>query len=139
MLLLAGTFANPADAAHARKALVDSGIPADRLFLSALLTADGIAAEAPGQSFENQGYRSSDQVEVVGGWTDQDRARFNEELRAASSVLSVRLDSPVEQQTVTATLRQYGAKSCFRRPGPMSLRVEPSDAGAPHLYWRCTG
>jgi len=42
------------DAEQAKLRLVDAGVAEDRIALSADLTADGVAAEFPGQSYTNQ-------------------------------------------------------------------------------------
>jgi hypothetical protein len=47
-------FATLESAERARAALVDAGVPEARIALSVDLTADGVAAEVPGQAYENQ-------------------------------------------------------------------------------------
>ncbi len=111
MTTLAATFGNPSDAALARASLVRAGVSAERVALSINFTLDdAIAAEYPGQSYENQEYRGSDQVKVGGGYTDTDRARFNEEVRAAACVLTVQLE-PEKGEAIAGMLRELGAKS----------------------------
>ena len=111
---LAATFANHDDAVLARQRLIQAGVPAEGVVLSRPLTEDPIAAEWPGQSYENQDYRSSDQIRVAPGTTDTDRARYNEEMRTAACVLTVRLHAAKECETVSRLLREQGAKSVVR-------------------------
>jgi len=54
-----GIFASRSCAQAAKAALVAAGVPTERITLSATLTADGIAAEAPGESCVNQRRRDS--------------------------------------------------------------------------------
>jgi hypothetical protein len=117
MTRLSATFASPADAALARATLVQAGVSLEHLVLSVGLTDDGIGAEAPGQSYENQSDRSSDQVEVGPGYTDTDRARYNQELRTAACVLTVSLASASQQEAICGILRKHGAKSVISAPG----------------------
>jgi hypothetical protein len=111
MRRLTATFSDPANAALARASLVRAGIPVDRVVLSLTLTADDIAAEAPGQSYENQGYASSDQVKAGRGYTDTDRARYNEEVRTAACILTVELDASAKHEAIAGVLREHGARS----------------------------
>jgi hypothetical protein len=110
MTRLAATFGDPSDAAVARASLVRAGVPVERVNLSINFTMDDIAAEYPGQSYENQEYRGSDQVKVGGGYTDTDRARFNEEVRTAACVLTVQLEAE-KSEAIAGMLREHGAKS----------------------------
>jgi hypothetical protein len=108
---LAATFGNPSDAALARASLVRAGVPVERVALSVNFTLDdAIAAEYPGQSFENQAYRGSDQVKAGPGYTDTERARFNEEVRSAACVLTVQLEAE-KGEAIAGMLRELGAKS----------------------------
>jgi hypothetical protein len=52
---LIAVFASEAEAIRAKAALVRAGIDENSLAISTDLTRDGIAAEAPGQAYENQG------------------------------------------------------------------------------------
>jgi len=110
MTTLAATFGNPSDAAVARASIVRAGVPVERVNLSINLTMDAVAAEYPGQSFENQGDRGSDQVKAGPGYTDTDRARFNQEVRTAACVLTVQLDDD-RTEAIAGMLREHGAKS----------------------------
>lgn len=99
---MVGVFGNPAAAEEARGALLDAGIPASRLALSALLTGDGIAAEAPGQSYENQPGQPADDTEA---------ARYGESVRTGACVLSVFTRSEEEKQYVEQLLLRHRAHS----------------------------
>jgi hypothetical protein len=52
---LIAVFASGEEAIRAHSALLGSGIDLSDVAISADLTSDGIAAEAPGQAYENQG------------------------------------------------------------------------------------
>ena len=52
---LIAVFASEGEAMRAHSALLRSGIDPKDVAISADLTRDGIAAEAPGQAYENQG------------------------------------------------------------------------------------
>jgi hypothetical protein len=51
---LTAVFTSMREAAEARDALIGAGFQSADLTISADLTSDGIAAEAPGQAYENQ-------------------------------------------------------------------------------------
>lgn len=110
MTRLAATFGNPSDAAVARASLVRAGVPVERVNLSINFTMDAIAAEYPGQSYEHQEQRGSDQVKTGAGYTDTDRARFNQEVRSAACVLTVQLDEE-KKEDIAGVLREHGARS----------------------------
>lgn len=113
---LVGLFPSVEAGQRARQALVAAGIDEQRMVLSANLLADGIAAEYPGQAYENQDYPSSDQVRAPGGWTDTDQARYGSEVRSAACILNVRLDSRTELARVSGLLVQAGARRALTRP-----------------------
>lgn len=69
-----GIYSSMARARLAVEALVDEGVPEERVALSVDLTQDGIAAEAPGQSYVNQ---PSDR----GGWFGSAAAERRREAR----------------------------------------------------------
>ena len=102
-----GVFGNPAAAEHARSVLLDAGVPESRIALSAMLTEDGIAAEAPGQSYENQPGQPS---------PDRDQARYGEAVRTGTCALSVFTRSEEEKQYVEELLRRNGAHYTTIRP-----------------------
>ena len=111
---LIAVFAGDAEAAAARQALIDSGVSLSDIAMSTNLTSDGIAAEAPGQAYENQ-------VDVPGSGlarmvksafrtaTDSDTADAQRmaDVQRGSIVLTV--TSPADVAGVTAILRRFGA------------------------------
>ena len=102
-----GVFASAAAAEDARAALARVGVPESRMALSAGLTEDGIAAEVPGQSYENQpGQPASDRA----------AARFGEAVRSGACVVSVFTRSEEEKQLVEALLRRSHAYRTAVRP-----------------------
>ena len=52
--MLTAVFGSTLEAAKAREALISAGLQGRDVTISADLTSDGIAAEAPGQAYENQ-------------------------------------------------------------------------------------
>ncbi|HVL36410.1 MAG TPA: hypothetical protein VM489_12135 [Burkholderiales bacterium] len=118
MRSVVGMFGSVEDGQRARDALLAAGIADGRIVVSASLTDDGLAAEYPGQTYENQDYRSSDQAPPAGGWTDTDRARYATEVRAAACVVSVRLERESDAHAVSELLRRAGARRAIARPGP---------------------
>ena len=90
-----GIFASAAAAEEARGALLRAGVPENRIALSATLTDDGIAAEAPGQSFENQPGQPAG---------DRAMARYGEAVRSGACVVSVFTRSEEEKQYVEQLL-----------------------------------
>jgi hypothetical protein len=101
-----GVFASPAAAEEARGALLQAGVPGSRIALSAGLTEDAIAAEAPGQSFENQ----------PGQPADRETARYGEAVRTGGCVVSVFTRSEEEKQYVEQLLLHKHAHRTAIRP-----------------------
>ena len=101
-----GVFASPAAAEEARAALIEAGVPESRMALSAGLTDDGIAAEAPGQSFENQ----------PGQPADRETARYGEAVRTGACVVSVFTRSEEEKQYVEQLMLKKQARHTAVRP-----------------------
>jgi hypothetical protein len=107
-MLVSAVFDSPQRAEEAKRVLLDAGVPAQRIAVSAHLTADGIAAEAPGQAFENQPGQGAGQgllEENPERWA----ARFGEAARSGTCVLSVRALSEEERLMTEALLRRNGA------------------------------
>jgi hypothetical protein len=102
-----GVFGSPAAAEEARGALLEAGIPDSRIGLSAMLTDDGIAAEAPGQSYENQPGQPSSESKL---------ARYGGAVRAGCCVLRVFTRSEEEKQYVEQLLLRNGAHQTTIRP-----------------------
>lgn len=101
-----GIFRSRADAERAQRALLAAGVPAGQLHVSAPLTADGIAAEAPGQSYENQDIREDADEKAI--------AQYGEDVRSGACVLSV--DVAGDLAGVERLLREEGARIVTRRP-----------------------
>ena len=101
--IIAALFDSLEAAARAKTALVESGVAQGRLCVSRCITEDGVAAEAPGQPYENQ--------------TDEDpaSARFTEAVLGAGCVLSVRVSSKQEIALAAALLRNNGARGGILR------------------------
>jgi hypothetical protein len=105
---IAGIFDSVGSAEQARRILLEAGVPGHRIAVSSDLTADGIAAEAPGQSFENQpGQRSG--YTVVEGSRERRAARFGEAVRSGVCVVSVHARSDEEKLMAEALMRRNGA------------------------------
>ena len=98
-----GIFDRPDDAEKVRDQLIQAGIARHRILISRLVTEDGIAAEAPGQSYENQ----RDEL-LVGDVPDPER--WGEAARSAGCVLSVVVRSPVDKQHVAELMVRHGAR-----------------------------
>jgi hypothetical protein len=101
-----GIFDSLPAAEAARGTLLQAGIPEARIALSAELTADGVAAEAPGQSFENQ----------PGQGADRKQAQYGEAVRSGGCVVSVFIRSEEEKQYVEGLLRAKRACRTTIRP-----------------------
>jgi hypothetical protein len=102
---LTGIFDSYGDAQRARDALVSEGIARERITLSAPQTADGIAAEAPGQTYENQVGEDRESVE---------RGEFGSAMRSA--VCAVSVDAGDEGDRIGAILESRGAREVTRPP-----------------------
>jgi hypothetical protein len=91
----------------AKTTLIRAGVPEQRIALSAGLTDDGIAAEVPGQSYENQPGQPAQESKA---------ARFGEAVRSGACVVSVLARSDEEIDYVTQLLRrQNGYRTGVRR------------------------
>jgi hypothetical protein len=84
----------------AKATLLRAGVPESRIALSAGLTDDGIAAEAPGQAYENQPGQPVREAKA---------ARFGEAVRSGACVVSVLARSDEETDYVAALLRRERA------------------------------
>ena len=107
---LIAVFSGEAEAAAARQALIDSGVSLKDIAMSANLTNDGIAAEAPGQAYENQGTVKS----AFRAAKDSDTADAHRmaDVQRGSVVLTV--TSPAKVASVTAILKRFGAVAIRR-------------------------
>lgn len=105
--LLIALFDDPETAHAATGSLLLEGVPPERITVSIPLTADGIAAEVPGQSFENQN-RSDSTVAA------REEARINEAIRAAVVCLTVRTGLGMDSERLQVLLRALGARGIHR-------------------------
>lgn len=103
-----GIFGSLSAAESARAALLEAGIARHRIAVSANLTDDAIAAEAPGQSYENQSYWADDEAGTR-------RARFHDEVVGAACVVSVASDAR-DRERIAELLRRRGARRTMLRP-----------------------
>lgn len=103
-----GIFASRSGAQAAKAKLVAAGVPSERIALSATLTADGIAAEAPGEAYVNQ--RSGDSA------ADLEDARYGETVRSGACVVSVLVQSREERSRLEALLQKLGAHAVTQGP-----------------------
>jgi len=106
--LVTGIFDSRAAAAHAREALLAQGIAGDRITMSEMQTSDGIAAEAPGETYQNQ--VGEDRESAA-------RGRFGSAVRSAVCTLSVdTVDSDSERRRIGELLRSSGAREVTQPP-----------------------
>lgn len=91
----------------AKATLLRAGVPESRIALSAGLTDDGIAAEVPGQGYENQPGQPAREAKA---------ARFSEAVRSGACVVSVLARSDEETDYVAALLRRERAYRTALRP-----------------------
>ncbi len=91
----------------AKATLLRAGVPESRIAVSAGLTDDGIAAEVPGQAYENQPGQPA---------TDAEAARFGEAVRSGACVVSVLARSDEETDYVAELLRRERAYRTAIRP-----------------------
>jgi hypothetical protein len=118
--LVRAIFRKEGDALRAEEECLNAGIPVESIALSVSGTADGIAAEAPGESYENQpGEARADAAEGgfirrIGNWIggeashDTRQARYGEAVRAAVRVLTVDVRSEEEKQRIANILERCG-------------------------------
>ena len=93
-------------AQEARDALVHEGLDADGIALSPSQTADGVAGEAPGQSYENQA-----------GQTDRDSAvaRYGTAIRSGTCALTFDA-AAANSARLTQLLASRGARQIVTPP-----------------------
>jgi hypothetical protein len=105
-----GIFESVNAAEKARDELLRSGVSAERIAVSANLTDDDIASEAPGQSYEHQTYTGSDGA-------DTHRARYGDAVRTGACVLSVASRSGGDCRQLQLLMRREGARITMEQPG----------------------
>lgn len=103
--IVAAVFASQGAAEQARACLMDAGVAADHIALSANFTADGIAAEAPGQSFSNQPGQGGE-VEPTEAYADA--------ARAGTCVVRVDAESDADERSIEGIMRRCGAHHTSR-------------------------
>jgi hypothetical protein len=103
-----GIFASRSGAQAAKAKLVAAGVPSERIALSARMTADGIAAEAPGESYVNQRRRDSE--------ADVEAARYGDLVRSGACVVSVLVQSDEERSRLEALMQRLGAHAVTQKP-----------------------
>lgn len=101
-----GIFGSVPAAEDAKAMLLQAGVPENRIAVSAALTEDAIAAEAPGQSFENQ----------PGQRHEKKTAEYGEAVRSGGCVVSVFARSDEESQYVEQLMRHKRAYRTGIRP-----------------------
>lgn len=107
--MLVGVFDSVGAAERAKARLTAYGVPAESIAVSGNLTEDGIAAEAPGQSYEHQSFRGSD-------GPDSDWARYNTAVRTGACLLSVSSESGFDRRRLAEVLLEQGARVTLERP-----------------------
>lgn len=100
-----GIFDRPSDAEKLREELLEAGIARHRIVISRLAIEDGIAAEAPGQSYQNQ--NDSDDA-LVGRFPDPED--LGEAIRSGACVVAVVARSPLDRQQIARLMMQHGAR-----------------------------
>jgi hypothetical protein len=100
-MAMTGIFDTVAAAKQMRSALLGAGIGEDRISLSADLSDDAIAGEAPGQSYENQPGQSPG---------DSARAGYGYAVVTGVCVLRVKTRSRADARRIEALLRRGGAR-----------------------------
>ena len=95
-----GVFSSALAAQNARDTLRRAGVPDRRIALSTDFAKDGIAAEVPGQSYENQPGQPPEHSR---------QARFGEAVRSGGCVVSVLARSDEERHFIEALLNMEQA------------------------------
>lgn len=93
---IVAVFDSVGAAEGARTRLLQAGVPERRIAVSADLTHDGIAAEAPGQAFENQPGQPR---------AEKEAGRYADAVRSGACVVSVLARSDEEGHYVEELLR----------------------------------
>jgi hypothetical protein len=101
-----GVFDSVSAAEDARATLLQAGVSEKRIALSGGLTDDPLAAEAPGQSFENQ----------PGQEHEKKTAQYGEAVRSGGCVVSVFARSDEESHYVERLMREKRAYRTGIRP-----------------------
>ncbi|MDT3669662.1 MAG: hypothetical protein ROZ37_04930 [Aromatoleum sp.] len=99
--VITGVFSSTGEAEHARQRLVEAGVAENRIGVSTDLTADGIAAECPGQSYSNQPGQDSQGIDVDPS---------SDAVHGGTCVVSVDLGGSADSGRVEQIMRQCGAQ-----------------------------
>lgn len=118
---LAAVYDSVGDAEAARERLLTEGIAPLNIALSRSQTEDPIAAEWPGQSYENQPGQPDDGS--VRERAARDEARYNEAVRAGVCVLSVEMVRDDRLQALVDCVAQMKPRSVWVVEGGASRRV----------------
>lgn len=112
---VAGIFGSVDTAQQAREVLEKAGVAARSVTLSRSLAEDPIAAEAPGQSYENQpGQRRA----MTPSRRQDDYNRWHgEAVRRGACVLTVEVPEDREAQ-IRQLMLEAGARDILRTPAP---------------------
>lgn len=98
--IVAGIFASIGAGEQAQERLLAAGVARDCIALSRDLTADGIAAEAPGQPYCNQ----------PGQGPESDPEKYSEAALGGGCVIQVNVASGRDQARAEHILRDCGAR-----------------------------
>jgi hypothetical protein len=102
-----GVFDTEESAGRARLRLLDAGIAEEDISTSVPTTADPIAAEYPGQSYENQPGQDSSTLA-------REQARQNEAVRSGMILLTVEVNAARRVDEIVALMERAGARRTVR-------------------------
>lgn len=129
---LFAVFASEEEAMRARSALLENAVDPNDIAISIDLTRDGIAAEAPGQAYENQGgAQSLWQLFKHGVDVDPDKeeARVLADIERGTVVLTVDPVPRSKGAIVVYILKEHGAVAMRElRLRPASSRLRKSSS-----------
>lgn len=108
MAIAVGIFDSSAAAERARARLVENGVAVQAIQMSVPLTSDDVAAEAPGQSYENQGIRDDAGEKAT--------AQYGTSVRSGACTLSVAAASRSDFQRAQRLMQSEGARIVTRQP-----------------------
>jgi hypothetical protein len=101
-----GVFGSIATAERAKSALLRAGV-GEHVAMSRPLTEDGIAAEVPGQLYENQPGQPAE---------DSERARYTEKILTGACTLSAYARSLEDRLLIEELMRRNGARGMAAPP-----------------------
>jgi hypothetical protein len=116
--VLQAVFGNAPAAERARDELVRLGM--ERVAISRCLTEDGIAAEAPGQGYDNQPGQRREEADL---------APYVDAVLSGAFVLTVEVETAGEARSAEAVLRRNGAyRLLLRRMRRFSISTATENA-----------